>query len=346
MDNGHRGGRDCRMILVSSDVRVLAGVAVLLGWSAASVHAQVFETVGARALGMGGAFVAVADDATANYWNPAGLSKVSFSGLVDVQRTETRFGADPTRRQGASHHTSFVSFGTNSFGLTYYRIQMRQVRREGAVEPGGDGVAPLASLVTQHFGMTAVQPLGPGVVIATVLKAVRGTAAVGVGGSVAPIGELFDQASALHGDVQTRFDMDAGLLVGSERLRLGLVGRNLREPEFLTPGGELFRLGRQWRAGLSFAASQSLRFAIDSDLTTIVDATGHRRMVALGVEQRFARLVVRGGGRINVQAPDIEPIGALGFSLEVTSGFWLDGQVTGGRDDGDHGWGVSTRVGF
>lgn len=32
--------------------------------------------VGSRALGMGGAFVAVADDATASYWNPAGLSLV------------------------------------------------------------------------------------------------------------------------------------------------------------------------------------------------------------------------------------------------------------------------------
>lgn len=32
--------------------------------------------VGARAVGMGGAFVAVADDATALYWNPAGISSV------------------------------------------------------------------------------------------------------------------------------------------------------------------------------------------------------------------------------------------------------------------------------
>ena len=29
---------------------------------------------GARALGMGGAFVTIADDATAGYWNPAGLA--------------------------------------------------------------------------------------------------------------------------------------------------------------------------------------------------------------------------------------------------------------------------------
>ncbi len=32
--------------------------------------------VGARAIGMGGAFAATADDITAMYWNPAGLARV------------------------------------------------------------------------------------------------------------------------------------------------------------------------------------------------------------------------------------------------------------------------------
>jgi len=140
--------------------------------------------------------------------------------------------------------------------------------------------------------------------------------------------------------------MGAGLLVGSERLRFGLVGRNPRESEFLTLGGTLFRLGRQWRAGVSFTATQSLRLAIDSDLTAIVDAAGYRRMVAVGLEQRLERLVARGVGRINVEAADVVPIGALGLSLECTSGLWLDGQVTGGLDGCDQGWGVSTRIGY
>ncbi len=38
--------------------------------------------VGARALGMGGAFVAIADDATAAYWNPAGLGGLDRTELT------------------------------------------------------------------------------------------------------------------------------------------------------------------------------------------------------------------------------------------------------------------------
>src|SRR5215831_18017258 len=42
----------------------------------------VFESVGMRALGMAGAFVAVADDATATFWNPAGLPSGGPAGMT------------------------------------------------------------------------------------------------------------------------------------------------------------------------------------------------------------------------------------------------------------------------
>jgi len=41
-----------------------------------------FKVVGPRAMGMGGAFVAVCDDATAVYWNPAGLTQIK--GTMDI----------------------------------------------------------------------------------------------------------------------------------------------------------------------------------------------------------------------------------------------------------------------
>ncbi|MFH1505109.1 MAG: type IX secretion system membrane protein PorP/SprF [Candidatus Omnitrophota bacterium] len=48
------------------------------------VTSNIFACVGARPLAMGGAFVGVADDANAVYWNPAGLTQ-----LEDVQFTYT-----------------------------------------------------------------------------------------------------------------------------------------------------------------------------------------------------------------------------------------------------------------
>lgn len=43
--------------------------------------------VGARALAMGGAFVAVADDASATYWNPAGMTQVTAPQLLLMHAT-------------------------------------------------------------------------------------------------------------------------------------------------------------------------------------------------------------------------------------------------------------------
>ena len=53
--------------------------------------------VGARALGMGNAFTAVADDATAGFWNPAGLIQWQGVRLFGVNKFHNRsdYGFDP-----------------------------------------------------------------------------------------------------------------------------------------------------------------------------------------------------------------------------------------------------------
>ena len=55
---------------------------------------------GARAIGMGGAFIAVADDATAASWNPAGLTQlrkpeISFAYSYFRRREEYRVAGHP-----------------------------------------------------------------------------------------------------------------------------------------------------------------------------------------------------------------------------------------------------------
>jgi hypothetical protein len=73
--------------------------------------------VGARALAMGGAHVAEAHDATAGYWNPAGLADiecVSFTGMyaaeMSVDRTFNYFGFGWTPSQVTNYGTFGISW--------------------------------------------------------------------------------------------------------------------------------------------------------------------------------------------------------------------------------------------
>jgi hypothetical protein len=73
--------------------------------------------VGARALGMGGAYTGVANDYSALYWNPAGLAQVrmnEFSAGLSTDgfnNTGTFFGTDVTQKMSGTN--------LNSIGLLY-----------------------------------------------------------------------------------------------------------------------------------------------------------------------------------------------------------------------------------
>ena len=75
---------------------------------------------GARALGMGGAFIAVADDATAASWNPGGLiqlekPEVSLVGAVFHRVEDNEFGTNPE----ASGSQSVTEANINYFSVAY-----------------------------------------------------------------------------------------------------------------------------------------------------------------------------------------------------------------------------------
>lgn len=73
--------------------------------------------VGARAMGMGGAFIGVADDSTALYWNPAGLAQIKsieFFGGLSHERLET-----DTEYFGSSDSTFTTNTEPNSFAIVF-----------------------------------------------------------------------------------------------------------------------------------------------------------------------------------------------------------------------------------
>jgi len=79
--------------------------------------------VGGRALGMGGAFVAVAEDVTSGYWNPAGLAKMDYPQISLMH--EEHFGSLVNYNYGAVA----IPYGTDmSLGISAIRLSIgRQV---------------------------------------------------------------------------------------------------------------------------------------------------------------------------------------------------------------------------
>ncbi len=109
-------------------------------------HAAEFLShgVGARALGMGSAFVAIADDATATYWNPAGLTKVkkhSFSAMY----SDTFSTGDGNWLSRGLVTYNFVNYvyqikGIGSLGLSWIRLGIDDIPRTTFRDTNGNNI--------------------------------------------------------------------------------------------------------------------------------------------------------------------------------------------------------------
>lgn len=97
----------------------------------AGVESPFTVGVGARALGLGGGFTSVANDASAIYWNPAGLSRLNYQEVTAMHMSLF----EGTIYNYVSWVYPTVSLG--GFGLGVMRLGTNDiVRREGFVETG------------------------------------------------------------------------------------------------------------------------------------------------------------------------------------------------------------------
>jgi hypothetical protein len=338
--------------------RLFATVATLLWLAPGPVSAQSFPAVGARAAGMGGAFVGVADDASAIYWNPAGLAAGSYFSLV-LEGGSTKVAPEASTR-GNDGTSYFLGLSMPALGLGYYRLQSATVRPGSVLlaadpDPSSRNLTAvdelrLDTLITHHAGVTLVQSLFPGVAVGTTVKLVRGIA--GAHGVVAADAEvaLKSDSSELLGRPSNEFDLDVGFMAGGGPLKVGLTVRNLLEPAFETGGatGELV-LERQARAGLSYAVNQNWLAAADFDLLTTRDAFGDRRDIAAGVEGRLGpRASVRTGVSVNTASDEgldgsARQAYSVGGSYAVKASVHVDGHFTTGNDRAGRQWGLAAR---
>jgi hypothetical protein len=327
---------------------------------------QPFEALGTRAKGMGGAFVAVADDVTAVYWNPAGLATgAMFDAQVEFGSREMT--GDPDQPIGVGEQalrgrSRLIAVGFPALGLSYYRIDsegaaslLTTVAEAENRETQSGSVLRLDRVTTQNFGVSLLQSITRFAVIGATVRAVRGAAVEAVSGETGLPGEMLDRAQDLEAVGQTKLDVDAGVMGSFGSVRVGVAARNLCEPVFgAVTGWGGARLRRRVRFGAAFVPRSRasgilgpLTVSVDADLTTNDAADGSRRDVAAGIERWLVggRLGVRAGARGSTVGR-ARTVGTAGVSARLRPSMFVDWQLTSGGSESERSWGLAARVTF
>jgi hypothetical protein len=244
--------------------------------------------IGARALAMGGAFVAVADDATATLWNPAGLAQLDDTRLSGM--STDLYGLGITHQYvGAT--TSFANLG---LGLGWERasIDGQEVDDEGAL--GGT--------------FTWLEQAIIGSIATNVMDIAMAGANV-----------KYYMADSGLGDTATGFGFDLGLLVSlGDMFVIGVNAKDLAGSTIEWDGGATDIVSGCYTAGLA------MKFADDKlILATDVDFDGSNLGdTHVGVEFKVIdELALRGGVVLTNEFQDY--YFAVGAGINV-AGLYVD----------------------
>lgn len=161
--------------------------------------------VGARPSGMGNAFVAIADDATATYWNPAGLG-VPDPDEVQVSSMFSKISFD--RTYGFLSVTQQLKEDWGSFGISWYHFRIGQI--ESRDEDGNQllNIDNLENTVIVSYGKNIGYNLNAGMNIKYYDQRLGGYKAWGIGSD---FGILFQIFSFTRFGITVQ-DLNTGLL--------------------------------------------------------------------------------------------------------------------------------------
>jgi hypothetical protein len=320
-------------------VRGLLWLALLILLTPLVADAQVvtFEAVGERALGMAGAFVGVADDATAVVWNPAGLVAGGPAGMtIGWNQLQVGKSTGPIQAGARRQRASLTSLGTWPIGVSYGTVDVAEVSKSGE---------ELGVFRLSQAGLTVLQTVMPGLVVGSTMRLMRGGQTSGlVGGPT--LGDALSSTRDLTMSRRTVFDLDVAAMASSPKLRIGVILKNLRSPDFDRNAQTPSPLPRQGRVGLALLPTDGVTLAIDVDLNTVDLTGGLRQECAIGGETALgSRLSVRSGLRWSLKGAR-ELTGTVGASLKIRRSLWLDGHYGLARHDEAREGGVALRAGF
>ncbi len=274
-----------------------------------------FTILGARATGLAGAYTAVADDATAYYWNPAGVARGPWVRLgFFAGEADQDWGDTVNRLRSGEAGKDSQLLGDRAWGFaTGFTVLGVAVTRFTHTQTVLDGdTLRSQGLQTWDVAATFVQSLPPDdLIIGVSARYIRGTAyseeipRSNIPKSEQNVASLVDRALQSTGRSESEPGIDLGIVYQpTEWVRLGLNARNLNRPTFHTDVGEPISLERHVRAGAAFFPTGSFLVSLD------VDVSGHNdpgflngwRELAWGVEKtwREKTFALRGGLRTEI----------------------------------------------
>ena len=270
----------------------LAGMALASGKNSLDLG---IAGVGARPMGMGRSFTAVADDTNALFQNPGGLGLIKSWGVTSMT-TKVLRKAD-YRLMGAVLPTDFGTFGLGYIGMN----------------------TPAGYLTTDRASLTSAAPisynssfvyLSYGLDISQRLRTPASMGNIGVGCNIKMINDGFNGVSGASGN---GMEADLGLMMRSEKANFGITLTN-------AGSGVKWKSGTQddvpsvIKLGLSFSPLSNLLVAIDAENSTIKQPM----LMHGGVEWTpISMLAVRAG-------LDQEPSGASSAATNITAGLGVN----------------------
>lgn len=217
------------LVLALALALTLASTAARAAGDGVGTAAMLDIGMGARALGMGGAHIAVADDAAAIYYNPAGLALVSGRNITSLY----------TSQFGAANYIA-LGYAQKNIGAGLLRLDASQIEEtdEFANVTGLFGVTDFAGIV--GYGATVFGNL-----------------------SLGASAKLYQQT--LPENRGRGFTLDAGAIVSfaDGKFRLGAVGRNLIG-SLKYDSGETDPFDRSFGIGVAFCPVDNLTIAGDA----------------------------------------------------------------------------------
>jgi hypothetical protein len=288
-------------------------VALLLSISHSTLAAFLDTGVGARPVGMGGAFTAIADDSNAPMYNPAGIVQVQWNELAAAYANlfsglSIYAGDDSTEfNQSYFAYTSRPLPHIGSLGVSWKSFNATHLYREDTI----------ALTYARNIG-DFIPAFDNALAVGINLKHLRRSVSLDSFSSNDPVFAGGDSASAQTLDLGALYKPQSGPLEG---FRVALVGMNLTRPDVGFQATD--KLPLEGRLGLAYQ-SRHLPWLVPSvDVSRRNGVTG----VAGGAESWLFRntLGLRGGANKDEAAAGLSYFQMLGkrYGLRLDYGFTI-----------------------